>query len=133
MKKYLTILTAVFLSACGGSVQEPANTEQPAKPVVSVESVDQKPEGEQPRAKIIVGEKIEKEQLTEFDEPKLPDGWELVDNDIKKQPSPFSVGDGKLKLIIRSGKDMYGENFGAPHLVKAISGDFQIETKVIFL
>lgn len=132
MKRSFVILLAAIAAACGGVSEETANNAEPAKPVVSVESVDQKPEGEQPRAKLIVGEKIEREQVADFEESRLPEGWELIDNDIKKQPSPFSVGDGKLSLIIRSGKDMYADNFGAPHLVKAVSGDFQIETRVIF-
>ena len=125
MKRSFIILVAALVAACGNSSDVAVENNEPAKPVVSVESVENKPEGEQPRAKMSGGEKVDREQVADFEESRLPEGWELIDNDIKKQPSPFSVGDGKLSLIIRSGKDMYGDNFGAPHLVKAVSGDFR--------
>ncbi len=80
----------------------------------------------------IAGTRIEKEEAVTFEGTTLPGGWTFVDNDAKEKPSPYSLADGKFKLTIPSGKDLFSNNYGAPHLVKAVSGDFQIEARVKF-
>lgn len=62
----------------------------------------------------------------------LPNGWEIVDPE-KENPSGFEIEEGILKLKIPSGKDLYGENLTAPRLLKTVSGNFEIETRVKFL
>jgi regulation of enolase protein 1 (concanavalin A-like superfamily) len=44
----------------------------------------------------------------------------------------YDTSGGTLKIIVPSGKDMFGENRTAPHMMQAIEGDFQIETRVKF-
>lgn len=62
-----------------------------------------------------------------------PVGWEFVDPDSKYAPTPHSVKTGTLKMQVPSHKDLYGDNRTAPRYVKAITGDFSIETRVKFL
>ena len=76
------------------------------------------------------GEKIEQALEINFKEG-LPQGWEKIDLD-KGNPSEFDTKDGVLKLKIPSGKDLFGENRDSPRLLKAITGDFEIETRVKF-
>lgn len=76
------------------------------------------------------GKKIESEYETEF-ENGIPAGWRKIDPEPGR-PSGFETADGGLNLRIPSGKDLFGENMTAPRLVRSISGDFEIETRVSF-
>ena len=62
-----------------------------------------------------------------------PVGWQWIDPDEKQKPTPHDVKSGVLRIKIPNGKDMHGEKLTAPRYVKAITGDFQIETRVKFL
>lgn len=62
-----------------------------------------------------------------------PVGWQWIDPDEKYHPTPHDVKTGVLRVKIPNLKDLYGENRTAPRYVKALTGDFQIETRVKFL
>lgn len=62
-----------------------------------------------------------------------PVGWQWIDPDEKYNPTPHDVKTGVLRVKIPMQKDLYGENRTAPRYMKAIKGDFQIETRVKFL
>lgn len=62
-----------------------------------------------------------------------PVGWQWIDPDEKEKPTPHDVRGGVLRVRIRNGKNLDGDNLSAPRYLKAISGDFQIETRVKFL
>lgn len=61
----------------------------------------------------------------------LPQDWEKIDPE-KENPSDFDTSGGVLKLKIPSGKDLYGDNRTSPRLLKSVTGDFEIETRVKF-
>jgi regulation of enolase protein 1 (concanavalin A-like superfamily) len=61
-----------------------------------------------------------------------PVGWQWVDPDEKSSPTLKDVRSGVLKIRIPSQKHLSGERNNAPRYIKAISGDFQIETKLKF-
>ncbi len=62
-----------------------------------------------------------------------PVGWQWIDPDEKDNPTPHNVKGGVLRIRIPSKKDLDGINLTAPRYLKAITGDFQIETRVKFL
>ncbi|HVF46860.1 MAG TPA: DUF1349 domain-containing protein [Pyrinomonadaceae bacterium] len=62
-----------------------------------------------------------------------PVGWQWIDPAEKYDPTPHDVKKGVLRISIPSKKDLYGDNRTAPRYIKAITGDFQIETRVKFL
>jgi beta-xylosidase len=61
-----------------------------------------------------------------------PVGWQWIDPDEKNKPTPKNVKKQVLSVTIPTGKDLYGDNRTAPRYIKAITGDFQIETRVKF-
>jgi beta-xylosidase len=61
-----------------------------------------------------------------------PVGWLWIDPDFKSSPSRKNLKKGVLSVTIPAGKDLYGDNRTAPRYIKAIKGDFQIETRVKF-
>jgi len=62
----------------------------------------------------------------------IPKGWKWIDPDTTKGAVKFDTSGGSLKFIVPTGKDMYGDNRTAPHMIQPIEGDFQIETRVKF-
>lgn len=78
--------------------------------------------------------KVEKQTNVSFStySKDWPVGWQWIDPDEKRVPTPHDVKKRVLSVRIPSGKDLYGENRTAPRYVKAITGDFQIETRVKF-
>ena len=131
MKRSLfPVFVAIFVASCGGpmvdqnnhwNVSPPTNTAN-AAPANTTNS----------NSAPIAGERVEKETAVTFEGTTLLGGWTFVDNDSREKPSPYSMADGKFKLTIPGGKDLYSDNYGAPHLVKSITGDFQIEARVTF-
>lgn len=67
-----------------------------------------------------------------FDAAGIPKGWRWIDADAAHGPVKYDTSGGTLKIIVPSGKDMFGENRTAPHMLQPIEGDFQIETRVKF-
>ncbi len=78
--------------------------------------------------------KVEKQTNVSFStySKDWPVGWQWIDPDEKNVPTPHDVKKRVLSVTIPTGKDLYGENHTAPRYVKAITGDFQIETRVKF-
>lgn len=127
---FFTLFVAVSLSACGGGTTTnvlPVNNTAPSNSS-NVAPVNTSNTNTIP----IVGERVDKETTVTFEGTTLLGGWTFVDNDSREKPSPYSMADGKFKLTIPGGKDLYSDNYGAPHLVKSITGDFQIEARVTF-
>jgi regulation of enolase protein 1 (concanavalin A-like superfamily) len=81
------------------------------------------------------GEKIVKPVNVSFStySQDWPVGWEWIDPDEKNVPTPHDTKSRVLRLRIPTGKDLAGERRNAPRYIKAITGDFQIETRVKFL
>lgn len=77
------------------------------------------------------GEKIEKPVEIKFEPGGLPKGWQWIDAD-KGFPSGYETKNGTFGLKIPSGKDLFGGTMTAPQLLKAVAGDFEIETRVKF-
>ena len=61
-----------------------------------------------------------------------PVGWEWIDPDEKREPTPHDVKTGVLRIRVPPNKDLYGANRNAPRYMKVVTGDFQIETRVKF-
>ena len=61
-----------------------------------------------------------------------PVGWVWIDPEEKYNATPHDVKSGALRIRLRSRKQLSGEDRTAPRYVKAISGDFQIETRIKF-
>jgi regulation of enolase protein 1 (concanavalin A-like superfamily) len=61
-----------------------------------------------------------------------PVGWEWIDPDEKREPTPHDVKTGVLRIKVPPNKDLYGANRNAPRYLKVITGDFQIETRLKF-
>ena len=62
-----------------------------------------------------------------------PVGWLWIDPDEKNVPTPHDTKKRVLRIRIPTGKDLAGDRRNAPRYIKAITGDFQIETRVAFL
>jgi regulation of enolase protein 1 (concanavalin A-like superfamily) len=136
MRKLSSIIALflLFLLGCGRSTSENkpvANANVNSSNAAKTETnADQ---SSAPKAaKPIDGEKIEKPVAVKFAAGGFPEGWVWIDPDERYAATPHETKDGVLKMTIPSSKDMYGENRTAPRLLKAIAGDFQIETKVKF-
>lgn len=110
-------LSSVFLAACGS----PPPENQPKPPTPTPTSFPEPT-------------KVEKQTNISFStySKDWPVGWQWIDPDEKNVPTPHDVKKGVLSVTIPNGKDLYGENRTAPRYVKAITGDFQIETRVKF-
>ncbi|MGQ0540982.1 MAG: DUF1349 domain-containing protein [Blastocatellia bacterium] len=127
------ILLSITVSACGSA---PA----PNKPSANAPKVEQaNSKADVNTANKITnatsapkGEKVEREIVVKFAAGNMPQGWMFIDPDGKDIPSVTDTKNGVFKLTIPSGKDLYGENRTAPRLLKAIAGDFEIETRVKF-
>jgi regulation of enolase protein 1 (concanavalin A-like superfamily) len=62
-----------------------------------------------------------------------PVNWQWIDPDERNKPTPHDIKTSVLRIQVPTGKDLCGDNRSAPRYVKAIKGDFQIETRVRFL
>ena len=80
----------------------------------------------------LVGEKVTSPVTIKFGSEGIPAGWKWLDPDSKDAPTNPDTSSGVLKFIVPSGKDLYGEKRSALQLLKAVEGDFQIETRVKF-
>jgi regulation of enolase protein 1 (concanavalin A-like superfamily) len=93
----------------------------------SSEAVNTAPIGQYPP-----GEKVEKPTEITFEPGGFPRDWQWLDPDYKYNPTKYDLKSGVLHIDLPTGKDLYGETRTAPQLLKSISGDFEIETKVKF-
>lgn len=131
--KRLSVLTAaaMLFAACGSGSTETSRNQgvrsSSPEPTVTVS-----PMTETAEALPNNGIKVVKPQTAKFDGGRIPDGWSWVDPNAPQGPTIYSSNDGKFSMLIATGRDLFGENRSAPRLVKAISGDFQIETRIKF-
>ena len=121
MKRIALIASLVTMFSFSGCRQEPV----PEKPRPSPT----------PTPYTIVPSKVDKPTNISFStySKNWPVDWQWIDPDEKYAPTPHDVRKGVLRINIPSQKDLYGENRTAPRYVKALTGDFQIETRVKFL
>jgi regulation of enolase protein 1 (concanavalin A-like superfamily) len=136
--KRIVILIAVslFFMACSSqnktenrttaAANKPAN--ESAKPSNSVNGAVNSPVAGQNQP----GEKVENPAEITFAPETLPAGWRWLDPDSKYNPTSYTTKSGVLHIEVPTGKDLYGETRTAPQLLKAVTGDFEIETKVKF-
>jgi beta-xylosidase len=61
-----------------------------------------------------------------------PVGWEWIDPEEQYSPVQHDVKREVLRVRLKSKKELANDRRTAPRYVKAITGDFQIETKLIF-
>lgn len=78
------------------------------------------------------GDKIENPLEIKFDAAGFPAGWEWIDPEKGDESVRYDLKTGRLKMSVPSGRDYYGETRNAPMLLKSLTGDFEIETKVTF-
>jgi beta-xylosidase len=78
------------------------------------------------------GEKIDAPVTVKFGSQGFPSDWKWIDPDSANAPTAYDTKSGTLRATIPTGKDLFGENRTALQLLKAVEGDFQIETRVKF-
>lgn len=132
MKGFFLVAALFFgLFGCGGErskVDEKTNSSNAANKAVldTNQTANGATTSQMPKS----AEKIEQSLDADFKDG-LPRGWEIVDPE-RENPSIFELSDGVLKLTIPPGKDLRGENLTAPRILKTVSGDFEIETRLKF-
>jgi regulation of enolase protein 1 (concanavalin A-like superfamily) len=114
----------LLLSACSSPPELVTNKKTSAKPTAAV-----------PTPIVPDAVTIEKQTNVSFStySTEWPVDWQWVDPDEKYVPTPHDVKKGVLRVQIPSGKNLSLESGNAPRYIKAIKGDFQIETRVRFL
>jgi len=80
----------------------------------------------------VAGVKVTAPSDHKFGSEGIPKGWKWIDPDTTNGSIKFDTAGGTLKFTVPTGKDMFGDNRTAPHMVQPIDGDFQIETRVKF-
>lgn len=139
-KLLLLMLFSVGAAACGGTSYE--NNKPGPRPASNSSAAADPGEGDLAAANAkgnsaansaapVRGEKVASPLNIRFGPDGLPGGWRWIDAD-QNSPSAFETKGGSFKITVPSGKDLFGENRTAPHLVKAVEGDFQLETRVKF-
>jgi cytochrome c len=119
MKPIFLIIALLGLTACGSPPIAKKSTPTPAPPPpMPAEAV-----------------KIDKPVNVSFStySKEWPVGWGWIDPDEKHDRTPYDVKKGVLRVKLTSKKDLAGDRRNAPRYVKAIEGDFQIETRIKFL
>ncbi len=130
---FLFLIACLFLTGCGQSATDNRSNIAPNTTAVNANrpqtntNVTANVNAEQP----LQGEKVEKAVTIKFEPGALPSGWQWIDPD-QNNPSQHETNGGAFKISLPTGKDLYGENRTAPRLLKAVTGDFQIETRVKF-
>jgi regulation of enolase protein 1 (concanavalin A-like superfamily) len=134
---FLLFAAAIFLGCAsqnktGNKAVEPAKSENSApKPADNLRNSNGKSNSAAP-GQIAAGEKVESPAEILFVPEGFPAGWRWLDVDSKYNPTKYDTKSGVLRMNVPSGKDLFGESRTAPQLLKAVTGDFEIETKVTF-
>jgi len=130
---FILLLGCLLLAACGTTPESRSNA------VTNVSNIPaNRPEtnaNTQVNSNIerpVQGVKIEKPETIRFETAALPGGWQWIDPDREQNPTKYEASGGGFKMTVPSTKDLYGENRTAPRLLKAVTGDFQLETEVKF-
>lgn len=134
MKKFsLLIIAATYLLGCGGP--PPSNnaveTKRSSTPSGNsrIAASASKPDITETMPE---GQKIVEPETVKAVDKRFEGGWLWIDPDGHSNPTPYEFKQGKFAMRITTTKDLYGENRTAPRLVKAVSGDFQIEARINF-
>lgn len=114
--RIILVAMSVFLFGCGSPPVENKSVVPPSEPLTT--------------SPVTVDKPVNVSFSTYSKE--WPVDWQRIDPDEKYAPTPHDVKQGVLRIDVPSQKDLYGENRTAPRYVKAIKGDFQIETRVTF-
>lgn len=133
MKKIAVItFLAIVAAGCGTTVTENNRPEPVANIPATVNTAPSAINNTAPPA-ATRGTKVTAPSDHKFGNEGIPEGWRWVDSEAAmKGPVKYETAGGTLKFTVPSGKDMFGENRTAPHMIKPIEGDFQIETRVKF-
>ena len=102
-------------------------TPEPTRPAVTPTPVPT------PSEVMPAGVKVDKVMPVKYADGKFVDGWQWIDPDGEYSPTKHEFKDNRLTMTIPTTKDLYGGNRTAPRLLKAVKGDFQIETRVNFV
>lgn len=134
MRKIILVFAfSIAFSGCAAETPKNAGsntaTNNENRETITNTGANNSPETESPP--ILKGEKIEKPSEVDFKADGLPPGWQKVETSGEK-PAEFDTTGGVLKLKIPGGTDLFAERQSAPRLLKPVSGDFEIETKVKF-
>jgi regulation of enolase protein 1 (concanavalin A-like superfamily) len=131
MKKTLVLtLFAIAAAACGSNTIDNNRPEPSAnRPANSAPNLTSNANANSAPA---AGVKVTGPVDHKFDATGIPKGWKWIDADAAKGLVKYETSGGTLKFTVPSGKDMFGENRTAPHMLQPIEGDFQIETRVRF-
>lgn len=115
------LLALVLLSACSRPVPDKNSAPSPT-PAIS------------PTPPVSEPQKVTQDTNVSFStySEDWPVGWRWIDPDEAHAPTPHDVKKGVLRIRIPSGKELRGTYSNAPRYVKAIEGDFEIETRVRF-
>lgn len=129
--KAIITLLAVVASACGTATTD-NNGPEPTTNMAANTTARTNSNGNAAPPAPIAGTKVTSASDHKFGVEGIPKGWRWIDADAANGPVKYDTSGGTLKIIVPSGKDMFGENRTAPQMLQAIEGDFQIETRVKF-
>ena len=131
--KAITVFFAISAAACGSApTTENARSERTANNTVIVDTKTNTNTANTTSTAPVAGTKVTAPSDHKFSTEGIPKGWRWIDPDTTKGPVKYDTSGGTLKFTVPSGKDMFGDNRTAPHMLQAIDGDFQIETRVKF-
>lgn len=132
--KAITAFLAIAAAACGSPTTENTRSERVANNNTAANTaVNANTTANTTTAAPIAGTKVTAPSDHKFGTEGIPKGWRWIDVEAAtKGPVKYDTSGGTLKFVVPSGKDMFGENRTAPHMLQAIEGDFQIETRVKF-
>ncbi|MEQ1762657.1 MAG: DUF1349 domain-containing protein [Pyrinomonadaceae bacterium] len=133
--KNIVIITSIVLSAtaCGSAPANTANIAEPSANRPAANAVANSNTSFNSNAAPTTGVKVTAPSDHKFGTEGIPKGWKWIDAEAAtKGPVKYDTSGGTLKIVVPSGKDMFGDNRTAPHMIQAIEGDFQIETRVKF-
>lgn len=133
-KTAIVTLLIITASGCGSSTTENNHPGPVAnRAVVANTAANANANSNAAPAAPTTGVKVTTPSDHKFGTEGIPKGWTWVDSEAAmKGPVKYDTSGGTLKIVVPSGKDMYGENRTAPHMIRPIEGDFQIETRVKF-
>jgi regulation of enolase protein 1 (concanavalin A-like superfamily) len=133
MKKTAIIAFAIAATACGSAPTNTANTSAPPANRPAANAVVNSNANSNSNAAPATGVKVTAPSDHKFGTEGIPKGWKWIDAEAAtKGAVKYDTSGGALKFVVPSGKDMFGDNRTAPHMIQPIEGDFQIETRVKF-
>lgn len=132
-KTLIILFTALIFSGCAGKTIE---NNKPANIAAQNTNANTKPANNNANSAANTNGSIQNLSAEKIDKPLeinfkdgLPKGWEWID---PEKDTKYETKESGLNMKILGGKDLYVGNFNAPRLLKAVSGDFEIETRVKF-